>query len=225
MWQFKTGTWVTTTPILSDCFVYFANTTGEIFCVADLQRIGTAQHLDLLLDALNKGGYDFESNACLALGRWSDEQSVRRLIDALKSETGSHASAYAALALGSLGCAAREAVPSLVASFPAARIEYPAVTVLGGATVGQDEVPRFVAELSARMGRYAQQETTFRMPPLKPERREGYTLRLKYTIEFRRQALIVDAGAYALSRITGEDLGPDRAAWQEWWGRNRGKYE
>ncbi|MBI5195833.1 MAG: metallophosphoesterase [Nitrospirae bacterium] len=164
------------------------------------------------------------------------KNAVPTLIEALQKKEenmSSNKHGYIALVLAEIG--AKGPIPALISSFPALEISETVVIVDTGDIANwgivnyrvlerwidrdPDKVPA-LHELKTRYGKY------LNIINFEHYYAKYYLENYKMTdiIENYKINFVLQAGAYALSKITGEDFGTNREEWQEWWEKNKVKY-
>jgi hypothetical protein len=233
LWKVEGG-WAVFPPVAHDVFVYSGATDGCVRCYADLLQIVDARHIDLLLASMTAPDDQVREVAWTAMARMADPNAVPLLTAALESgRLDDISSACIAVALGNVGARAKSAVPVLVRRFPVAAMEWRPKRVertsheRGGGIIDytQDEdggvrllpsgeraelasgLPILVGALRQRCGAYVH----MRIPGKDPG-----------TFYYQSDTLTLHGGAYALAKITGQDLGPRKSAWETWW-QEKGK--
>ena len=145
--------------------------------------------------------------------------------------------ANAALALGSIGARARDAIPVLIETFPQTRgvKRFPETGRVAGSqrqAILPENCVAFLRSVSLEV-REVTPALIRALPELvgledcrnyveaDPVIRSTYSLSGRILV-FSSVGYTFYAGAYALRRITGQEIGMDRRKWQQWW-ESRGK--
>jgi HEAT repeat protein len=170
----------------------------------------------------------------------NSEDLIAYLIQSLKG--GKNLSPYnAALTLGACGSNAKASVPFLIEFFPKKTVVIPFKKVIGseplvGGIIDYNVRRREVFGRNSAWGEIVIKDLKSQLKPLVGD---YYTVvdvsglfQVIYYIDYSVEVTYitadttctVSAGAYALNRITGFNLGTDQTKWQQWWEENKAKY-
>ncbi|HOW64225.1 MAG TPA: hypothetical protein P5186_16185 [Candidatus Paceibacterota bacterium] len=183
-----------------------------------------AETIKQIISLFEDRDYEVRSKASTALGilARADTSLITELMGVLRKPSVSGlAAGYAATALAIVGPSAVKAIPLILESFPIINESVPVDKIQYYVPGKGDKTSGNYVNISSSGVVEMTKSVSVPMPDIELKLELEIVTERRLTGSYKCEYY---AGGYALYKITGVDLGKEKANWQKWWDENKNKY-